>query len=68
MSDVRIAQLLAKIAAREGKTGYARNVSALKSELAKLQVSKAIAAVSPATDPNDSGEPDTGLTADEPAA
>jgi hypothetical protein len=68
MSDVRIAQLQARIASREGKPGFTRNVAALKTELAKLQIAKASAEVNRTQTTNDSAEANTGLTADEPAA
>lgn len=49
MSDARIAKLQATIAARQNKPGYARNVAALKAELAGLQVARAAEKAKPAS-------------------
>lgn len=46
MSPGRVALIQARIAEREGKPGYKRNVAALKAELAKL--------TNPKADPKDS--------------
>lgn len=41
MSEQRVAVLKARIAAREGKPGYKRNVAALRNELIALTTSMA---------------------------
>lgn len=50
--DARIAIIKARIAEREGKPGYKRNVEALKAELAKL-------AAVPAEQPTQAAQPDS---------
>lgn len=52
--DQRIAQLQSTIAARQGRPGYARNVAAMRAELAKLQAAKA-AVPKPKPDTPESG-------------
>lgn len=47
MLAARIATVSARIAAREGKPGYTRNVAALKAELAKLEKAQRDAAANP---------------------
>ena len=67
----RIADLQNRIAARDGKPGYKRNVAALKAELAKLQKDIATQAVesSSRTEPTqESVAEEPGLTAEAPAA
>jgi len=40
MTDDRIAQLKAKIAAREGRPGFEDNVRALRAEIAQLEAER----------------------------
>lgn len=53
MSDARIAIIKARINERDGKPGYKRNLAALKSELAKLEMAKSSV---PSADPQDMAE------------